>query len=126
MADGSEVVSSETVAGSGETKSVKIDLPDVDAKTTRYYWTVVPVGISVDDSGSFTAQHYAFLVSDDVFDAALSRIQEDDITIWADPHQHERGVINEHDGGRGFYFEDPDRHLMELITVPYGGWPTSD
>ena len=54
MADGSEVTSSETVSGSGEAKSVKIDLPDVDAKTTRYYWTVVPVGISVDDSGSFT------------------------------------------------------------------------
>jgi hypothetical protein len=54
MADGSEVTSSETVAGSAEARSVKIDLPDVDNKTTRYYWTVVPVGISVDDSGSFT------------------------------------------------------------------------
>ncbi len=54
MADGSEVLSSESLAGDGASKGVKVDLPDVDAKTTRYYWTVVPVGISVDDSGAFT------------------------------------------------------------------------
>ncbi len=42
------------LSGDGASKSVKVDLPDVDAKTTRYYWTVVPVGISVDESGAFT------------------------------------------------------------------------
>ena len=75
------------------------------------------------DTGSFTAQHYAFLVSDDVFDAALERIRRDDIAIWADPHKQQPDEINDADGGRGVYFEDPDGHLMELITVPYGGWP---
>jgi hypothetical protein len=32
----------------------RVDLPDLDAKTTRYYWTVVPVGIRIDDNGAFT------------------------------------------------------------------------
>jgi catechol 2,3-dioxygenase-like lactoylglutathione lyase family enzyme len=34
------------------------------------------------------------------------------------------GEINHHDGGRGVYFEDPDGHLLEVITRPYGsgGW----
>ena len=54
MADGFEFKSSEAKSGEGETASVRVDLPDVDAKTTRYYWTVVPVGISVDESGVFT------------------------------------------------------------------------
>ena len=54
MADGVALNSSESVSGDGASKAVKVDLPDVDAKTTRYYWTVVPVGISVDDSGAFT------------------------------------------------------------------------
>ena len=75
----------------------------------------------MDDSGPFTAQHYAFLVSDEVFDAAHRRLVDGDITIYADPHQLQPGQINHHDGGRGVYFEDPDGHLMELITVPYGG-----
>jgi catechol 2,3-dioxygenase-like lactoylglutathione lyase family enzyme len=47
-------------------------------------------------------------------------------SIWADPHQQQPGVINHHDGGKGVYFEDPDGHLMELITVPYGGVQAAD
>jgi catechol 2,3-dioxygenase-like lactoylglutathione lyase family enzyme len=85
---------------------------------------VVDHGMALDymhDAGPFTVQHYAFLVSDDVFDAAFGRITEAGLSIWADPHQQEPGEINHHDAGRGFYFEDPDGHLMELITVPYGG-----
>jgi hypothetical protein len=32
----------------------RVDLPDLDAQTTRYYWTVVPVAVSLGlDSGSF-------------------------------------------------------------------------
>ena len=30
------------------------------------------------------------------------------------------GEINRHDGGRGLYFDDPDGHLLEVITRPYG------
>jgi catechol 2,3-dioxygenase-like lactoylglutathione lyase family enzyme len=29
-------------------------------------------------------------------------------------------VINARDGGRGVYFEDPDGHVLELLTRPYG------
>jgi catechol 2,3-dioxygenase-like lactoylglutathione lyase family enzyme len=29
-------------------------------------------------------------------------------------------MINHRDGGRGLYFEDPDGHLLEIITRPYG------
>ena len=35
--------------------------------------------------------------------------------------QEERGETNYDDGGRGVYFPDPDGHLLELITQPYGG-----
>jgi hypothetical protein len=38
---------------------LRVDLPDLDARTTRYYWTVVPVVIVVDDvSGEFTYWDY--------------------------------------------------------------------
>ena len=34
------------------------------------------------------------------------------------------GRVRDHDGGRGVYFEDPNGHLLEVITRPYGsgGW----
>ena len=73
----------------------------------------------MDDEEHFTPQHYAFLVSDDEFDAGLARLHEDGIQIWADPGLSEPDVINHHYGGRGVYFKDPDGHVLELITAPY-------
>ncbi|KUN09725.1 glyoxalase [Streptomyces yokosukanensis] len=69
-------------------------------------------------------QHYAFLVSEEEFEAAYGRIVERGIEHWADPHQKQPGTINRNDGGRGVYFLDPAGHAMELLTVPYGGWPS--
>jgi len=68
---------------------------------------------------SIAPQHYAFLVSDDEFDAAFARIQQDGITYYADPHLKQPGEINHHHGGRGLYFMDPVGHGMEIITAPY-------
>jgi hypothetical protein len=51
MADGTPVVASETW---GQNDLVRVDLPDVDTSTTRYFWTVVPVGINVGDDGTFS------------------------------------------------------------------------
>jgi catechol 2,3-dioxygenase-like lactoylglutathione lyase family enzyme len=65
-------------------------------------------------------QHYAFLVSEDEFDAGFARIRERGLPYWADPHKDTPNEINRNDGGRGVYFEDPNGHLLELITRPYG------
>jgi len=65
-------------------------------------------------------QHYAFLVGEAEFDAIFGRIREQALPYWADPFHHEPGEINTHDGGRGVYWEDPDRHNLEIITKPYG------
>ena len=51
MADGTPLTASETW---GQDDSVRVDLPDTDTSSTRYFWTVVPVGIDVDDSGTFS------------------------------------------------------------------------
>ena len=80
-------------------------------------------GVSLDfseTSGNITSQHYAFLVGEEEFDAAFARIREQGLDYWADPGQSRRGEINRRDGGRGLYFEDPDGHLLEILTRPYG------
>ncbi len=80
-------------------------------------------GVSLDfreTSAEIAAQHYAFLVGEEDFDDAFGRIREQDLAYWADPGQTQRSVINHRDGGRGLYFEDPDGHLLEIITRPYG------
>jgi catechol 2,3-dioxygenase-like lactoylglutathione lyase family enzyme len=74
--------------------------------------------------GEITTQHYAYLVSESEFDEIFGRIRHQGLSHWADPGQTQEGEINHRDGGRGFYFEDPDGHLLEIITRPYGsgGW----
>ena len=55
------------------------------------------------DAGAteITPQHYAFLVSDDEFDAIFARIQSRGLSYWADPAKRHSGEINHHYGGRG-------------------------
>ena len=81
-------------------------------------------GVSLDfhdADGEIASQHLAFLIGEDEFDQVLGRIRERGIEYWADPGQRKAGRINRNDGGRGLYFEDPDGHLLEVITRPYGG-----
>jgi len=73
-----------------------------------------------DVTGHITSQHYAFLVSEDEFDAILGRIRERNLPYWADPGHTRPGKINRKDGGRGVYFDDPNGHNLEAITRPYG------
>ncbi|MEV3902026.1 VOC family protein [Mycobacterium sp. NPDC050551] len=65
-------------------------------------------------------QHYAFLVSEDEFDAIYGRIRQRGMPHWADPRGSHPGEINHHDGGRGVYFQDPSGHYLEIITRAYG------
>lgn len=67
-----------------------------------------------------TPQHYAFLVSEMEFDQIFQRIRERNLPFWADPGRQERDQINAWDDGRGVYFDDPNGHLLEIITRPYG------
>ena len=66
------------------------------------------------------SQHYAFLVGEDDFDAGFARLKARGLDYWADPGLSQAGMINHHDGGRGVYFQDPDGHVLEMITRPYG------
>jgi catechol 2,3-dioxygenase-like lactoylglutathione lyase family enzyme len=80
-------------------------------------------GVSLDFAereGEIGMQHYAFLISEQDFDAVLGRIHERKLDHWADPARRRAGEINHNDGGRGVYFPDPDGHLLEVLTRPYG------
>jgi len=80
-------------------------------------------GVSVDyhdTAEPIAPQHYAFLISEQQFDEVYGRVRARGLDYWADPACSRHGEINRHDGGRGFYWQDPDGHLLEVITRPYG------
>jgi len=85
-------------------------------------------GVSLDfveaGASDFARQHYAFLISEAEFDEVFERITRQGLDYWADPFRKLPHEINTNDGGRGLYFCDPDGHLLEVLTRPYGsgGW----
>jgi catechol 2,3-dioxygenase-like lactoylglutathione lyase family enzyme len=74
------------------------------------------VTLDYDDREDFQPQHCAFLVADDEFDAIFERVTRAGITYYADAYHGHPGDINHRNGGRGFYFADPDDHNMEVFT----------
>jgi catechol 2,3-dioxygenase-like lactoylglutathione lyase family enzyme len=89
-------------------------------------FTVVDVanGVSLDylsaAAEEIIVEHYAFLVSESEFDQVFARLQQRGVDHFADPRLSRKGEINRNDGGRGCYFKDPDGHVLEIITRPYG------
>ncbi|HET6563727.1 MAG TPA: VOC family protein, partial [Marmoricola sp.] len=80
-------------------------------------------GVSLDfmeTAEEIHAQHYAFLVGDQEFDAIHARLRDAGRSWWADPHKRQPAQVNHGDGGRGLYWEGPDGHWLEIITRPYG------
>ncbi|HEX9767708.1 MAG TPA: VOC family protein [Kiloniellales bacterium] len=79
----------------------------------------------VETDGEISQRHFAFLVSEAEFDAIFERICDRGLPYWADPFRKQPGAINHWDDGRGLYFDDPNGHLLEIITRPYGSGGTT-
>lgn len=88
------------------------------------HFTVIQVGDTsldlLETDGEIASRHFAFLVSEEEFDAIFGRIRDRKSPYWADPRQQQPDEINHWDDGRGVYFEDPNGHLLEIITRSYG------
>ncbi|MGK5115582.1 MULTISPECIES: VOC family protein [unclassified Geodermatophilus] len=101
------------------------DLLGLASPTTYGPFAVVQLDndVSLDfmEEAEVHPRHYAFLVSEAEFDEVFGRIRARGLDHWADPFQQRPGEINTNDGGRGVYWQDPDGHVLEIITRPYGG-----
>lgn len=94
-------------------------------------FSVVSIGETsldfVSGDGDIEQRHFAFLASEQEFDEIFSRIIVRNLAFWADPFRRRPNEVNTFDDGRGVYFEDPDGHLLEIITRPYGaGGPNAE
>jgi catechol 2,3-dioxygenase-like lactoylglutathione lyase family enzyme len=79
------------------------------------------VTLDFDAQDTVDAHHYAFLVSDEEFEAAFARIKDAGVAYYADPGCRQAGqVYGSKNGRRGTYFRDPNGHLMEILTSAAG------
>jgi len=100
------------------------EILDLDAPRQLGHFTVLQVGPTsldyIQTDEPIRQRHFAFLVEEPEFDAIFDRIQALGLEYWADPFRKKPGEINHWDDGRGVYFDDPNGHLIEAITRPYG------
>jgi catechol 2,3-dioxygenase-like lactoylglutathione lyase family enzyme len=69
------------------------------------------------NSKEFESHHYAFKVSEAEFNAIFARIHAQGVAYGSGPHHLTDGDINHRGGGRGMYFQDPNGHVLELLTT---------
>jgi catechol 2,3-dioxygenase-like lactoylglutathione lyase family enzyme len=73
--------------------------------------------IDFDDRDRFESHHYAFKVSEPEFDGIFDRVKAEGLVYGSGPRSSEDMMINHRRGGRGFYFKDPNGHLLEVLTA---------
>jgi catechol 2,3-dioxygenase-like lactoylglutathione lyase family enzyme len=73
--------------------------------------------LDFDDATQFEAHHYAFKVDEAEFEGIYERVRAEGIAFGSGPHCLDDGKINHRRGGRGFYFRDPNGHIMEVLTA---------
>lgn len=63
------------------------------------------------------SHHYAFHITEAEFEAIFSRVKAKGLPYGSSPYNYTDGQVYTRRGGRGFYFEDPNGHLLEVMTV---------
>ena len=71
----------------------------------------------------FPVLHYCFRVAQDEFDAVLARIRAAGIAYRSTPHGATDMQVNTQHGGSIAYWNEPDGHVWELLTVSYARQP---
>ena len=73
--------------------------------------------LDFDTDDGFESHHYAFKVGERKFDEIFGRIKAEGIAYGSGPGSLDDMKINHRRGGRGFYFRDPNGHVLEVLTA---------
>ena len=73
--------------------------------------------LDFDNDTEFESHHYAFKVDEAEFDAIFERVRAEGLAYGSGPFALDDMKINRRRGGRGFYFRDPNGHVLEVLTA---------
>jgi hypothetical protein len=79
-------------------------------------------GLTLDfdeSEGDFPTQHYCFRVTQREFDEILGRIRAAGLSFRSTPHGPADFKVNSEHGGSIVYWDKPEGHIWELLTVSY-------
>ena len=99
-----------------------LDVPCGPAREGPFFAVYVNDGLTLDfiqTDEDFPVYHFAFRVSDEEFAAILARIEAAGIPYRSDVAGPFNNTINRHYGGSMIYWNEPDGHQWEILTVSY-------
>ena len=77
----------------------------------------------IDDDSAFAVQHFCFRVDEATFDAILGRLRDAGIAFRSSVRGPDDRKANTDYGGRMVYWNEPDGHQWEMLTVSYARAP---
>ncbi len=99
-----------------------LDVPWAESTIGSFCPVFVNSGLTLDFDqvdGPFPVEHFCFRVSESKFDGILARIRARGIPYRSTPHGPVDLQINTQHGGRIVYWNEPDGHVWEALTVSY-------
>jgi len=99
-----------------------LGVPWSDSAIAPFTEVYVSDGLTLDfdtAADGFPRLHFCFRMSDAEFDELLARLQSTGIAYRSAPHGPADYQVNERHGGRIVYWDEPDDHVWEALTVSY-------
>jgi len=116
------IVPSHTRDASAQRLAALLGVPHGPARAGPFYAVYVNDGLTLDfiqTDEEFPVYHFAFRVSDAEFAAILGRIEAAGIPYRSDVAGPFNNRINRDYGGDMIYWNEPDGHQWEILTVSY-------
>ena len=73
----------------------------------------------IDTDDAFPIEHFCFRVDDATFDVILARLRAEGIAYRSDVRGPVDHAVSTQFGGRGVYWNVPEGHQWEVLTVSY-------
>jgi hypothetical protein len=103
-----------------------LGVPCGAAATGPFFAVYINEGLTLDfiqADEPFPVEHYCFRVQEAEFDAILARIEAAGIAYRSSVRGPLDGRINTDYGGRMIYWNEPEGHQWEMLTVSYARRP---
>jgi catechol 2,3-dioxygenase-like lactoylglutathione lyase family enzyme len=116
------MVPSRDKAASAKLLAGLLGVPCAPARAGPFFAVYVNQDLTLDFdewSEPFSPIHYAFRVDDEGFDGILARIKAAGIPFRSSVHGPVDHAVDTAHGGRIVYWNQPDGHQWEMLTVSY-------
>ena len=123
------IVPSRTRDASAQRLAVLLGVPCGPAAAGPFYAVYVNDGLTLDfiqTDDPFPVYHFCFRGSERAFDTIFARLNEAGIAYRSTVRGPQDGLVSTDYGGRMVYWNEPDGHQWEMLTVSYARQPQSE